>query len=128
MSKKQALLLFSVLLITSAAIIAFLAFRPPNISPLIPSGRTHEVILDQNGFSPAEIEIKPGDFIKFSTKLNEPFWPASDLHPTHGIYPEFDPQQPINTNQSWTFQFLKTGRWKFHDHLSPYNRGTIIVQ
>jgi len=53
--------------------------------------------------------------------------PASDLHLTHGIYPEFDPQEPIDPKNSWSFQFLKFGKWKFHDHLNPYYRGIINV-
>ncbi len=90
--------------------------------------QVHEIILDENGFTPSEIEIKPGDSIRFTTTLNEPFWPASDLHPTHGIYPEFDPLEPIEPSNSWTFQFLKTGKWKYHDHLQPIFRGIILVQ
>jgi plastocyanin len=129
MSKNRILSLLSLLLLTCAAGILLLLLNQSSSSPTTtPTGKTYEVILDENGFSPAEIEIKPGDFIKFNTSLSEAFWPASDLHPTHGIYPEFDPQEPIDPDKSWTFQFLKSGRWKYHDHLSPYNRGTIIVQ
>lgn len=93
----------------------------------VPQSQTQEVILTENGFIPNEITIKASDLIKFSTTANKAFWPASDLHPTHGIYPEFDPQSPIEPNKSWTFQFLKTGQWKYHDHLSPYNRGLVTV-
>lgn len=97
-------------------------------STLVPIGKTYEIALTPEGFSPGEVTLKPGDSVKFTTTTNQPFWPASDFHPTHGIYPEFDPQEPIEPDKSWTFQFLKTGRWKFHDHLQPVFRGVVIVQ
>ncbi len=91
-------------------------------------GQTFKVVLSENGFSPQEITIRYGDSVEFTTNMAEPFWPASDLHPTHGIYPKFDPQEPIEPDKTWTFQFLKSGRWKFHDHLNPIFRGTITVK
>ena len=48
---------------------------------------THEVTLTENGFSPPEITINKGDTIKFKTSREKTFWPASNLHPTHSIYP-----------------------------------------
>jgi hypothetical protein len=65
---------------------------------------------------------------KLSSQLEEDFWPASDLHPTHGIYPEFDPQDGIPADEKWTFQFLKSGSFKYHDHLNPFFRGIIFVK
>jgi|SRR3989338_1115347 len=130
MSKKSIFILFSVILFLTLTVY-FLVARHQPIQPgtqIVPEGQTHEVILTENGFNPQEITIKPGDLIKFSTTLSETFWPASDLHPTHGIYPEFDPQEPIDPDNSWTVQFLKTGKWKYHDHLQPMFRGIIIVQ
>jgi len=94
----------------------------------LPKGQIHEVILNENGFSPQEITIKPGDLVKFTTTQNNPYWPASDLHPTHGIYPEFDPQEPVDPKTSWTFQFLNPGKWKYHDHLYPMYRGVVVVK
>ena len=95
---------------------------------IISTGKNYEALLNEQGFSPAEITIHRGDTVTFKTALKEDFWPASDLHPTHRLYPEFDPLQPIDATYSWTFQFLKVGAWKYHDHLNPYLRGTIIVK
>lgn len=92
------------------------------------SGEIFEVKLGSNGFTPSELSIKPGETVKFTTDLGKPFWPASDLHPTHGIYPEFDPQEPIEPTDSWSFTFLKAGRWRYHDHLQPEFRGIIEVK
>lgn len=92
-----------------------------------PPKQTHAVILTTDGFSPSEITINKGDTIKFKTTTGKPFWPASNLHPTHTIYPEFDPKEPIPPDQSWSFTFTKVGEWKYHDHLSPLYKGKITV-
>lgn len=84
--------------------------------------------LNEMGFSPQKIEVNQGDTVVFTTNLQTPFWPASDLHPTHEIYSEFDPQEPIEPDKSWSFQFNKVGTWNFHDHLNPFFRGQVIVK
>ena len=87
----------------------------------------YKIELTESGFVPQNITISPGDAIVFTTTRNAPFWPASDLHPTHEIYPEFDPKKPIPATESWTFRFDRVGAWNFHDHLDSYFRGTIRV-
>lgn len=89
--------------------------------------QTYTVNLTEDGFSPEEIAINKGDTIVFTTNRNQPFWPASNLHPTHGIYPEFDPREPIEPDKSWQFTFIQPGEWKYHDHLAPLYRGVIKV-
>ena len=95
--------------------------------PSYPKKVTHLVVLTENGFKPETTKIREGDTVRFTTDRQEPFWPASDIHPTHTIYPEFDPKEPILPGQEWAFRFKKTGEWKYHDHLSPIFTGKIIV-
>ncbi|MDZ4285143.1 MAG: hypothetical protein U1A28_04935, partial [Patescibacteria group bacterium] len=90
-----------------------------------PSVRVVE--LRDDGFYPPTISISPGDTIHFTTTRTEPFWPASNLHPTHALYPEFDPKKPVSPTASWTFTFSKPGSWEYHDHLAPLYRGVITV-
>src|SRR3989344_2275114 len=75
-----------------------------------------EITETDSGFFPNELTIKKGDTVTFKSTRGKPFWPASDLHPTHGVYPDFDPKQPIDPNQTWSFKFDKVGNWKYHDH------------
>jgi plastocyanin len=89
---------------------------------------TVTVTLTKDGFVPDEISLKKGDSITFKNTTGNLYWPASNLHPSHLLYPEFDPQQPISPTDTWTFTFLTPGEWKFHDHLSPYFTGTITVK
>ena len=88
-------------------------------------GRSGSVILTDRGFLPSEITISQGSEVIFSTIRKIPFWPASDLHPSHSLYPEFDPKAPIAPTKDWRFTFTKPGTWKYHDHLNPQYEGVI---
>ncbi len=85
------------------------------------------VVLTQEGFFPSVIHIERGDSIAFRTTRDDFFWPASDLHSSHDLYPEFDPKEPIAKTDSWIFRFNRPGKWRYHDHLAPQFRGEIIV-
>jgi hypothetical protein len=85
------------------------------------------VVLTAQGFQPREIRITQGTTVTFSTTRNEPFWPASDPHPTHTDYPQFDPKVPIDSKASWSFVFARVGSWGYHDHVRSYFTGTIYV-
>lgn len=133
MSRKSVFLILVLAVIFFVGILDFFQFKFsetfsfPSPNPTV-TGIIHKVVLNKEGFSPQETSINQDDTVEFSSISNEPFWPASDLHPTHGIYPEFDPQEPVEASGSWKFQFNKKGSWKYHDHLNPYLRGTIIVK
>ncbi len=92
-----------------------------------PVGTLHKVVLTADGFQPEEVTIVAGETVEWSTTRNEFFWPASNLHPTHLLYPAFDPQQPLGKEETWSFRFDKEGDWKYHDHLAPYFTGIVHV-
>jgi plastocyanin len=79
------------------------------------------------GYEPSEVTIKKGDIILWKNDTDEYHWPASDLHPTHGIYPEFDPLRPLAPQEDWKFKFDQAGEWKFHDHIRANMVGTVTV-
>ena len=83
--------------------------------------------MNENGFTPDTVTIQKDTTVVFKNVGTEQHWPASDIHPTHGIYPEFDPQRPVPAGESWSFAFAKVGRWRMHDHLMPRNVGAITV-
>ena len=87
----------------------------------------HTIELKEGGFLPKELTIQKGDTVEFVSK-NRTFWPASNIHPSHTIYSEFDPKEPIRAGEGWSFRFDKPGEWKYHDHLAPYFTGKIIVE
>jgi len=100
------------------------------------------VIMTPSGFSPDTVEISVGDSVTF---LNQGFgihWPATDVHPSHSIYPGssigkcggsdadkiFDACKGLSKEESYTFTFDEAGNWRYHDHLNPGLRGTILVR
>lgn len=91
------------------------------------TGVIHKIVLGSDGFKPDDITIKLGDTVEFSSENGKPYWPASNLHPSHRTYSEFDPKQPIEPEDTWSFTFDKVGEWKFHEHLAPYWVGIIKV-
>ncbi len=91
------------------------------------SGKIHSIVLNADGFKPAEITIQKGDSVVFTSTKGIEFWPASDLHPSHTIYPEFDPREPVPASSPWTFKFDQVGSWRFHDHLFSSERGVVNV-
>lgn len=86
------------------------------------------VSINEERFNPSTVEVNQGETILFKNTGQNPHWPASDIHPTHGIYPELDPKRPLNPEQSWEFKFEKAGEWRMHDHLYPTLRETVIVR
>lgn len=86
-----------------------------------------EISYDGTSYTPNTLSIKSGDIVVFKNKSKDKFWPASNPHPLHTDYPEFDPKKPVGAGQTYEFKFLKAGTWKFHDHLNPVARGTITV-
>ena len=94
-----------------------------------PDALESTVIEFKNGqYNPSKITIKQNQKVTFVNQSDQDIWPASNIHPTHSIYPEFDPQKPVKPGQSWSFTFTKAGIWRFHDHLSPEITGTITVE
>ena len=85
------------------------------------------IVRTSSGYEPKELTVKKGDIVLWTNESGEFHWPASDLHPTHGVYPEFDPLKPIASGDTWKFKFDKVGVFKFHDHIRANKVGTITV-
>ena len=130
--KKNSVYIGGVVAVILISIIAYV-FLKTNTAP---SNTQQEVILSEpavtivrteNGYEPKDVTIKKGDIVLWTNESEEFHWPASDLHPTHGIYPEFDPLKPIAPGDEWKFKFDKVGVWKFHDHIRANKTGTVTV-
>ncbi len=80
------------------------------------------------GFSPKTIAIKKGEAVVFENKTGKPASVASNVHPTHLLYPEFDQYKTDQREKNeFRFTFTKVGTWNYHDHLNAGNGGTVIV-
>lgn len=98
-----------------------------NTSPEVLGEPRVTIVRTDEGYEPKEVTIKKGDIVLFTNESSEYHWPASDLHPTHGIYPEFDPLMPIASGEEWKFKFEQGGVWKYHDHIRANKVGSITV-
>lgn len=86
------------------------------------------IVLTDEGFAPRYVRISAGTEIVFTTTRSYQFWPASNEHPAHTIFPDFDPRRPLEPNEAWSFTFERSGEWRFHDHVRSYYTGTIYVE
>ena len=106
------------------ALIALIFYLP---QPLLAHSQTQVIEMTPNGFEPQSITVDQNSSVIFINKDDKSRWPASNIHPTHELYPEFDPRKPVGPKESWAFKPKRIGEWKFHDHLFPHIRGVIRV-
>ena len=81
------------------------------------------------GFVPKTITIKKGETVVFENKTGKSASVASNVHPTHLLYPEFDQYKTDQRGKDeFRFSFEKVGTWNYHDHLNSNMTGTVIVE
>lgn len=95
-----------------------------DLKATVSTPKTVTVKYSKEGYSPKTIEINVGDTVKWVSD-NAPMWTASNNHPTHTIYSEFDQK---NTDTAYEFTFTKAGTWNYHNHLTVNQGGTVIVK
>ncbi len=86
------------------------------------------IVYDGSSFTPETLTVSLGETVIFKNKSGQPFWPASNLHPSHLQWSEFDPKEPIAAGESWSFTFTKAGNWGYHDHIAPTLGGVVRVR
>lgn len=89
--------------------------------------QSEKIFIAKDGFNPKQLIIDINSTIEFINDDSNEHWPASDIHPTHRIYPEFDPKNGLKNQESFRFKFEKAGKFKYHDHLNPKLTGVIEV-
>lgn len=90
--------------------------------------KQYEILYTADGFAPAVLSITAGDTVTFVNNSKESFWPASNNHPTHTAYPEFDAKAKIEDGKTYEFTFTKSGEWGYHNHLNPKMVGVVVVK
>lgn len=135
MKKKSTIIILICLAILCASTIIYIATRnnstPQNTiqeTTTVNGKVVAKIIMNDDSYSPNEVTLKVGEAITFTNKSSANRWPASNIHPTHELYPEFDPKRELKPGESWTFTFQNKGKWRMHDHLAPYIKGTISVE
>ena len=80
-----------------------------------------------DGFVPKRLEIEVGQQVQFVNSSESSLWPASNIHPTHQVMPEFDAGSPVGAEGVWAFTFDKPGFWRYHNHMVPEHSGLIVA-
>lgn len=87
-----------------------------------------KVIYNKSGFSPKTVTVKKGGAVVFENKTGAAASIASNPHPEHTLYPEFDQYKTDQRGKTeFTFIFDKVGTWSYHDHLNANVVGTVTV-
>ncbi len=121
----------TIAIIIAAVIIIVNRYNAKPVQPKLygnTSGIPMLVTYSDNGYSPQTLTIKMGQTVTFKNESSEPMWTASNPHPIHTLYPDFDARKPYASGESYSFTFLQKGEWRYHDHLDPSKIGTIIAQ
>jgi hypothetical protein len=90
--------------------------------------KQYAVELRVDGFYPSTLSVPVGSTIVFVNRTDRAFWPASNFHPSHKLYTDFDAKQPLAPGARWSFEFHESGIWRYHDHLNSQQGGTIVVR
>src|SRR3989338_2002222 len=98
-----------------------------------------KVIITDKGFEPNFVSVHLGSMVIWVNEGQKPHWPASDVHPSHTLYPGsdinkcetganiLDACKGLEKGESFSFVFDQKGRWGMHDHLAPGHSMTIYV-
>lgn len=101
-----------------------------------PPAEQNTVIYTDTGYSPNTLRVKTGATVTFKNESSRSMWSASAVHPTHKLYPAtggcigsaFDACKGVQPGGTWSFKFDIEGTWKYHNHLSPSDTGSIVVE
>lgn len=93
-----------------------------------PAADSATVTYNGTAFSPAKITVQPGTTVKFVNQSSSPMWVASDPHPVHTDFSEFDAKKSSGQGQTYSFTFEEAGTYDYHNHLNSGSTGTVTVQ
>lgn len=135
---KKAIVSLAALVLTGAVVYGVFAMtradrpsspiqNPPSVQVVDESTIVAEIRMKDKAYQPATLTIKQGQAIRFLNDDTLSYWPASNIHPTHEIYSEFDPKRALQPKEEWVFRFDRVGSWRMHDHLYPFIKGVITA-
>ncbi len=125
---QKALVPILIVVILGIGILLFLVPKAPKKTGpgSVPIPR-REVIVGKDGFSPQSQTIKKGETVMWINKSGETVTVNSDPHPTHNLH-RFLNRGELPSDSSVQVTFEESGTYGYHNHLSPSQTGTIIVE
>ncbi|OGG03912.1 hypothetical protein A2W14_05585 [Candidatus Gottesmanbacteria bacterium RBG_16_37_8] len=104
---------------------------PPEVESAIQSEgiyqETFNVNYSDKGFTPQEVTIKLGSAVTWTNNSKKSMYVASNDHPSHDLYPQFDQLSAVGNSGQYSFVFDKVGSWGYHNHASPSDTARVIV-
>jgi plastocyanin len=86
------------------------------------------VLYRDTGFTPSVLRVKVGTVVTFRNDSGNNLRVASNPHPWHTDYPEFDSGGAIASGAEFKFTFTKKGTWGYHNHFNSTHTATIVVE
>ncbi|MEX0877851.1 MAG: hypothetical protein WDZ40_03255 [Candidatus Spechtbacterales bacterium] len=144
-------LIFALALLILGVVVFFVAGNNSAEVPEVSQNNTQEeqientgedvvITYTDSGYSPQNITISLGTTVVFINESSSAMWPATNIHPTHTIYPNsnisdcgtgkvmFDACGEISPGESWSFTFNEAGNWRYHNHIRATRGGVIVVE
>lgn len=92
-----------------------------------------------SGFQPSTITIEQGETVTWVDRSGGQMWVATDVHPSHTVYPGSSIQDcgtsqeeqmfdQCEAGDSYSFTFEETGEWDYHNHRNARHGGTVVVE
>lgn len=100
------------------------------------------VMYTNNGFELSTLTVTLGETVMFKNESSSSMWVASAMHPSHSGFSnttlqehcpdvennDFDQCTSVPPGGSWSFTFLKTGDFPYHNHVKANHFGKIVVE
>lgn len=99
----------------------------PSSSPTQEASSSSMVKIGADGFTPDSVTIKMGDSVAWTNTDSVVHTVSSNPHPTHTDYAPLN-LGPLKAGEEKSLTFPTAGTFKYHDHLHPQFKGTVIVQ
>lgn len=93
----------------------------------MPLPKESAVSLTASGFEPQTVTIQAGGAVRWTNNSNKSATVNSDDHPTHRKFPELNLGE-FSNGSTLVHIFTKPGTYTYHNHFSPDQKGTVIVQ
>ena len=92
-----------------------------------------------SGYEPSTLTVSVGESVTFMNESGRSLWTASAMHPTHLVYDgtslgEHCPDatgtafDQCTAGDEYSFTFMESGEWGYHNHLNTSDFGTIVVE
>lgn len=90
------------------------------------TGKTNDLVLDQDGFSPSEITVKPGTNLVIEVRGEDKRWPMADPE-TEGCE-GLDAGKELGPGETYEYLLESEQKCVIQDKMKPESKATITVE